>query len=375
MARAASPLSASGTTDRVRTLAPWTALAAAVVGGGLALDAVGMPSAYLFAALLIGLALALTRPGAIAVSDRAFRCAQAVAGVSLGTYLQADALRALAGSWLPVLLVSAATLGLSILAGVVLARTTRLDPPTAALGLIAGGASGIVGMSGELGADDRYVAFMQYLRVLVVVTITPLTIAVGFGTGDGGGHATGAGASPLADAGDWPAVVALALVGAVVAVRANVTAGVLIGPMVLTGLVVLLLPGGDALQVPDLLAQTAFAVIGLQVGLRFTRETVGTLGALLGPVLAMIVALLVACFGLAVLLDLTTSASLLDAYLATTPGGLYAVLAVAFGSGANTTFVVAVQSLRVFAMVLLAPVAVRWTLRRTANVDTPLSGR
>ena len=66
------------------------------------------------------------------------------------------------------------------------------------------------------------------------------------------------------------------------------------------------------------------------------------------------------------MLDLTTSASLLDSYLATTPGGLYAVLAVAFGAGANTTFIVAVQSLRVFAMVLLAPVAVRWTLRRTS---------
>ena len=51
--------------------------------------------------------------------------------------------------------------------------------------------------------------------------------------------------------------------------------------------------------------------------------------------------------------------SLLDAYLATTPGGLYAVLAVALGAGANTTFIVAVQGLRVLVMVLLAPVAVK----------------
>ena len=64
----------------------------------------------------------------------------------------------------------------------VLARTTPLDPPTAALGMIAGGASGIVGMSGELGADDRLVAFMQYLRVLVVVLLTPVGIAVLFGS-------------------------------------------------------------------------------------------------------------------------------------------------------------------------------------------------
>ena len=41
------------------------------------------------------------------------------------------------------------------------------------------------------------------------------------------------------------------------------------------------------------------------------------------------------------------------------------MLAVAFGAGANTTFIVAVQSLRVIAMVLLAPLAVRWTLGLT----------
>ena len=40
--------------------------------------------------------------------------------------------------------------------------------------MIAGGASGIVGMARELGADDRLVAFMQYLRVLIVVLLTPL---------------------------------------------------------------------------------------------------------------------------------------------------------------------------------------------------------
>ena len=79
-----------------------------------------------------------------------------------------------------------------------------------------------------------------------------------------------------------------------------------------------------------------------------------------------ILGLIVACFGLAVLLDLTTRRLARDAYLATTPGGLYAVLAVAFGAGANTTFILAVQGLRLLVMVLLAPVVVRWMLRRPA---------
>jgi uncharacterized protein len=139
---------------------------------------------------------------------------------------------------------------------------------------------------------------------------------------------------------------------------------VLLGPMVLTAAVVLTGLAGS-FAVPALLGQVAFSLIGLQIGLRFTRSTVRLLGRLTGPVLLSIAGLLAACFALAALLAATTPATLLDSYLATTPGGLYAVLALAYGAGANTTFIVAVQTLRVFAMVLLAPLAVRWTLERS----------
>ena len=346
----------------MRRLTIWAGIAAGVVAGGLLLDVAGLPSSYLFAALLVGLAIALVRPRELDVDPLAFRGAQAVAGVSLGAYLEADALSALADSWLPVALVSLATLGLSLLCGEVLARTTALDPPTAALGMIAGGASGIVGMSGELGADDRLVAFMQYLRVLVVVLLTPVGIAVFFGGQHGGGGGDLPSADTFGEPAAWLETAALAGLGAVAGVRARITAGVLLVPMLLTGALVL---SGvlDDFAVPSLVSETAFAIIGLRVGLSFTLDTVRLLGRLTLPVLASIAFLLAASFGLAVLLAATTSATLLDAYLATTPGGLYAVLALAFGAGANTTFVVAVQTLRVIAMVLLAPLAVRFMLR------------
>jgi len=45
----------------------------------------------------------------------------------------------------------------------------------------------------------------------------------------------------------------------------------------------------------------------------------------------------------------------LDAYLATTPGGLYAVLATAADSGADVTFVLAVQVIRLILMLFSAP--------------------
>jgi membrane AbrB-like protein len=350
-------------------LLPWALVAAAAALGGWGLDVAGVPSSWLFGGLLLGLGVALVRPDRLAVPGAAFRAAQAVTGVTLGTYLQASSLSVLGHDWVAVALVSLATLAISLAGGLALARVTALDAPTAALGMIAGGASGIVTMARELEGDDRLVAFMQYARVLVVVLLTPLLIPLVFP----GHHAVGAaaaaggGGSILGGPLDWPLTLAIAAAGALLARALKVPAGVLLGPMVLAGAITL--SGLDSgLATPPLLREEAFAAIGLQVGLRFTVATVRQVGRLLVPVLACIGMLLVACFGLAAALAATTPVSLLDAYLATTPGGLYAVLAVAFGAGANTTFIVAVQGLRVLVMVLLAPLAVRLLVGRPVAV-------
>ena len=82
------------------------------------------------------------------------------------------------------------------------------------------------------------------------------------------------------------------------------------------------------------------------------------------PVLLAVTGVLAACALLAVVLDVTSAVSLRDAYLATTPGGVYAVLAVALGADADAGFILAAQGLRLLVMVLLAPVVVRALLAR-----------
>jgi membrane AbrB-like protein len=347
----------------MRGPAPWVALAAATGAAGWALGAVGLPSSYMFGALLVGLAVAIAWPARPEVSDGAFVAGQAVTGVTLGAYLQSSALQAVGRSWLPVLLASAATLLVSLGVGLVLARLTATDRRTATLGMVAGGASGIVGMADELGGDDRLVAFMQYVRVLLVVLLTPILVPLAFS----GHHVAGAGAlgsgPVLGHPGDWLATIALAAGGVIAGRAVRLPGAPMLGPMILSGAVTLAAVD-HGFAVPPLLREVGFVVIGLRIGLRFTMATVRTVGRLLVPVTLGVLAVLVACFGLAVGLAVTTPASLLDAYLATTPGGLYAVLAVAFGAGANTTFIVAVQGLRVLVMVLLAPVMVRWLVPR-----------
>src|SRR5919204_1109161 len=184
----------------MRKIASLVPVGIATFALGWGLKEAGLPSSYLFAALLVGLAVALAFPARVSVPGAAFVAAQAVTGVALGAFVRSSALRALAHAWLPVTLVSAGTLGICIVGGMLLTRYTALDPPTAQLGSVAGGASGIVAMADDLGADARLVAFMQYLRVLVVVLLTPLFLAVAFP-----GHQLGqaAGTSLLGEPRDW----------------------------------------------------------------------------------------------------------------------------------------------------------------------------
>lgn len=346
-----------------RRRADWALVVAATVGGGWLAGEAGLPSGYMFAAMLVGLCYAIVAPGRLSMPPAGFSLGQAITGVALGAFLQSSTLTGLGSRWIGVALVSLATLAVTIAVGIALARVTKLDRPTASLGMIAGGASGIVGMSDELGADDRLVAFMQYLRVLVITLLTPLLVPIAFGVHTHGGAAGSSTAPLLGTAGGWALTLLAGSAGALLGPRLRVPAPALLGPLILTAVLSLTgVTGG--VQVPPLLREIGFALIGLRIGFGFDRSTLMQMARLLLPVCVTIAVLLAACFVLAWLLQLTTSVSLLDSYLATTPGGLYAVLPIAYGSGANTTFVLAVQGLRLLAMILAAPAIVRWLLRR-----------
>jgi uncharacterized protein len=314
----------------------------------------------------VGIVFALAVPGGLELPRAFFPAGQAVAGVVVGTYLHTSTLTALGARWVPVVLVSAATLAITIGAGVLLARIAPLDRATASLGMVAGGASGIVAMADDLGADDRLVAFMQYLRLGVVVLATPLIVGLAFPAHGAGGSGPSSHEAVLGTAGGWAATIAVAAAGALLGPRLKLPAAPFLGPTLLAAVLTLSGPL-DGVSVPPLLRETAFATIGLYIGLRFERETIRSIGRLITPVLVSIVALIAGCFLLAWVLQLTTGVSLLDAYLATTPGGLYAVLPLAFGSGADATFVLAVQGLRVLVMVLAAPIVVRKLLQPPAT--------
>lgn len=339
------------------------ALIAGVGAAATALFAVvGLPSPALFGPLVGGLVHALSSRPALELPTYAGRAAQAVIGATIGAMVSLAALQRMVHDLPEIVLVTAGTLLLSLAAGYALALRRDVTRVTGVFALIAGGASGVVAVAHDLGADDRVVAVVQYLRVLAVVAAMPLVAAVVFAADTGGGLA-----QP-----DPPLLGSLAFVtvtvigGLLVArlTRGGATA-YLLAPMVIG---VVLAAGGwlGPVGVPEPVQAVGYAIVGIQVGLRFTRESMVAIARMLPVVLLLLLALIVTCAGLGLLLTWTTTADALTGYLATTPGGLWAVLVIAAEADADVTYVTAVQLFRLLVILAMMPLLARW-LRRPAG--------
>jgi membrane AbrB-like protein len=338
---------------RWRLLIRWTSIIASSVAVSFLFALLNVPSPALFGGLLSGVIFALTTNWRTVLPGPVNSGAQAVIGVVLGVLLELSILQSLGGDWLPVAAVIVGTLVLSVLAGLLMGRLTSVSPITGSLSLSAGGAAGITSMSRELGADERMVAVIQYLRVVLIVSTLPLVTTFVFQPPpvDPSAAAAPSGAG-------WALgltfTVACALVGSLLALRVKMPAGTLLGPLILTG--GLTLAGWSfGAHPPAWLAQLAYGAIGLRIGLGFTRASLKLLRKVLPAALTLTVLIILGCAGMGVFLASATGQSPLAGYLATSPGGLFAVLSIAAETGAGTTFVLAVQVLRIFVMLLVAP--------------------
>jgi uncharacterized protein len=337
------------------------ALASLAGVASLGASALGLPNGALLGSVLVGIGWALATGFTVELPGSGFVVAQAVLGLSIGAYVDPASVRSVVERWPVMLLGSTGTLVASTVAGVVLARTCEIDGATAALGMVAGGAPGIVAMSDEYGADDGLVAIMQYVRVLVI--IAAMSIVAG---GAGGSQA---GIAPIPHA-PWAHTLGLTLGGVVAGVGVGrvcrLPASPLLGSILVAAILSLTAPS-VRIAVPTLLEELALAFIGLRVGLRFTAQTLRSAKTILPTATAGVVAMVVACAGLGVLVSWVANISAFAGFLATSPGGLTVVLGTAATLGASAVFVVSAQVLRMILALVVAPGAA-WLVTRAAPV-------
>lgn len=340
----------------------WCTTAALAAGASLLFAVVGLPSPVLFGTLAGGVVYGVLGARTLSLPSSSFAIGQAIIGVTIGAVVDVDTLTELRGEFVPIIAVCLVTLAFSVVAGYIFRIGHEVSPATGVFAMVAGGASGVTAIARDLGADERVVAVVQYLRVLLVLVTMPLVTAVVFRPERGAAGTFGG--QPDFVPGVVFTVVCCA-VGLIVGRLSRIPAGALLGPLAMA--VVLSVTGwfddfGGA-GVPEVLINLGYALIGIQVGLRFTRESLRAIAVLLPRAVLLIAALIGACAALGVALSAITGVSALDAYLATTPGGLYAVLATAIATSSNVTIVLGVQVMRLLVMLLAAPILSR-VLRR-----------
>src|SRR5215813_3624658 len=197
----------------------------------------------------------------------AFVLAQGVIGCLIAKMVPLTIMGDILGHWLlftaGVLFVVAA----SSLLGWLMTRLKLLPGTTALWGTSPGAASIMTIMAESYGADIRLVAVMQYLRVVLVAAIAAV-VAKLFGVST----------SPAAAAPIWfPPIawlpfletLALAVGGPLVAWALRIPAGAFLVPMVAG--IVLTHFGLMTIELPTWLLAACYALVGWNVGLRFTR--------------------------------------------------------------------------------------------------------
>ena len=351
----------------------WLQLLALSLGLSLVLVAFHLPAAWLLGSMGASIVLSVRgvspRLPALAVS-----CAQGMVGLLIARGLNADALHQLADHTALFLGMVLSVIAVSVSLGAVLYRLGVLPGTSALWGVFPGAASAMTVMAEAHGADVRFVALMQYLRVAIVVMVAstvmhaaPDPAAAADGTFTRLARLTSAPFDPV----ELGKTVLLALGSVWIARRLRWPSGALLVPMAL-GVTAQHL-GWVRITQPAWLMMAVYSVIGWGIGRRFTREVVRHAWRSLPWLLAAIFALIGACAGLSQALSRWGGIDPVTAYLATSPGGLDAVAILAASAHVDLPFVMGLQTVRLLTLMVFGPLIVRSMVRLLARRQPPMS--
>lgn len=324
-----------------------------------AISLAGLPAAFLIGPMLAAI-VAGTNGATIRVPRMLFNGAQALVGCLVAASISLSIVTAFADDWLLIGGTVALTLAASSFLGWFISRFRALPGTTAVWGSAPGGATAMVLMAGAFGADQRLVAFMQYLRV-IMVSVTAAAVAGLWVDTAGVGPASAVWFPAI----EWPAfasTLAIALVGGYAGKRLRLPSPYFLGAAILGGVLHLCLD--VPMQIPEWLLDASYALIGWTIGLNFTSAILRHAFRALPQIFCSIVALMAFCGGLAWLLSHELGIDPLTAYLATSPGGLDSVAIIAAASrDVDMSFVMALQSCRLIMVLALGPSIARLVSR------------
>ena len=135
-----------------------------------------MPAGWLIGSIVTGILWGVFK-GGIVFTGRSFKIVLAFVAASIGLQLEPDILSQIRHLILPLLLTILLTITAGYFLSVLLYKKSDLDQMTAFFCCIPGGASEIIGISKEFGADERVVAAFHTVRITFFVLVMPVIVA------------------------------------------------------------------------------------------------------------------------------------------------------------------------------------------------------
>jgi membrane AbrB-like protein len=340
----------------------WLVLASLSLALAALFRLVRLPAALLLGPMIAGI-LVESGGGKVRVPELPFAFAQAVIGCLIARMITADIVTDFLRRW-PILMgvVLAVILASSAL-GFIMSKWKVLPDTTAVWGLLPGAASAMMLMAGAFGADIRLVAFMQYLRVVMVASAASLVARFWVHLPAG----TVITPIPWFPEIHWlafGATLALVVVGVFLGRRLPIPAGTLLLPMAAG--TAFHLGGIFSIELPPWFLGVSYALLGWSIGLRFTRDILARAARALPQVVLSILLLMGFCGLLSWLLVKTLGLDALTAYLATSPGGMDSVAIIVASSPGrvDVPFVMALQTMRFLLILVVGPPLSRWVAKR-----------
>lgn len=329
-------------------------ITAAVMSGGL-FSAAGVPAGWLFGALLAGIFTGIFIKR-FTFEGWPFQAALALVGANIGFLMDTELFAVIPAYILPLTITLSITLLMGLVFGMLMYKWTDLDVKTAFFCCVPGGASEVISVSREYGADDRIVAAFHTARITFFVFLIPLSAVLFY-------PAAPAGGTP-ADSIVWNPFIGfpilLFIVGIVIVLNkyVKIPGGALLYALAI-GFVVgeWVVPG---LASPDYAAGIGQALIGAMVGIRFDRETLVRVKSIGLPSLGILQCFLLLSLLLAGLFTLMTPLPYITSLLSTVPAGAAEMSSTAFALQLEPTLVSTLHIIRVIVLFLLLPFLIKW---------------
>lgn len=241
-------------------------------------------------------------------------------------------------------------------------RVCGFDAITAFYAAMPGGASDMVLFGAEAGANTRQLSLVHVTRLMVILVVAPIVLVQVYGVSLFRPVGPPAAALPP---GEIALMLAAALLGWKGGERIGLFGAAILGPLILAAL--LSLTGLLHMRPPREALWFAQFFIGLGIGTSYAGVTLRELRDTVAGGAAFVLILAALAAVVTEFATLTGIAPPVEAFLSFTPGGQAEMSMLAIVAGADLGFVVLHHLVRVFLVILGAPLVARWFSQRAGQ--------